>query len=340
MRTVCLVIAAFWLVAAAPPPPPVLDPYIRDGRFDPGDYGWMRGWFAGASAAETRQRDSVRDWLDRCHREGLAVTRAELRAMGITEPGLGQSDFRDSVCAQVASAATLPGVTSRSFAEFQSAVSTARPIADSFLLATRIAEGVGGPRGPSLTDRLLARALGEQVIRIGMAWGQGDLDDAPPLEPDVKAIVMARFAAAAGERDHVNTAWLKEVVEKEGWPVISKVGGPAAQQAWLLVQHADADPAFQLKVLRLMDPLTRTGEVSKSNYAYLYDRVMLKLTGRQRYATQLRCRDGKRVAQPLEDEGAVGRERARMELEPLARYLASLDKTFGPCPPEPGPTSR
>ncbi len=43
-----------------------------------------------------------------------------------------------------------------------------------------------------------------------------------------------------------------------------------------------------------MEPLILSGEVSKGDYAYLYDRVMLKISGKQRYGTQAMCLDGKR----------------------------------------------
>jgi hypothetical protein len=331
MRAACIVVAAFWLAAAAPPPPPVLAPYIHDGRFDPGDYGWMRGRFDDSTAAQKAQSEAVRAWTDRCFEEGLALTRAELRAMGIADPKLEQAAFREPLCAEVASVSS--SLSARTFTAFQREAAVARPIADTWLLATRLAEETGGPRGPTLADRLLARPLGEQMVRIAMSWGEGDLRDAPKLSPDGRAILMSRLAAAGAVLDHRNTQWLKKIVEEEGWPTISKVGAPASQQAWLLVQHADADPAFQLGVLRLMEPLTRSGEVSKRNYAYLYDRVMLKLTGRQRYATQAMCERGERVPRPLEDEATVGRERATMELEPLAEYMAGMNATFGDCPP-------
>ena len=43
LLTASLVLA--WPVAsnAAPPLPPALQPYVQDGRYEPGDYGWMRG---------------------------------------------------------------------------------------------------------------------------------------------------------------------------------------------------------------------------------------------------------------------------------------------------------
>ena len=75
------------------------------------------------------------------------------------------------------------------------------------------------------------------------------------------------------------------------------------------------------------------GDVAKGDYAYLYDRVMLKITGKQRYATQATCDNGKRVPQPLEDEKAVDRLRADVGLAPVAGYLAAMDQTYGRCPP-------
>jgi hypothetical protein len=45
--------------------------------------------------------------------------------------------------------------------------------------------------------------------------------------------------------DLANTQRMKEIVEQMGWPTRSKVGGHASEMAWLLVQHADHDRAFQ-----------------------------------------------------------------------------------------------
>lgn len=119
-----------------------------------------------------------------------------------------------------------------------------------------------------------------------------------------------------------------------GWPKISTVGEEASRSAWLLVQHADADPPFQLRALRLMEPLVASGEVSKSDYAYLYDRVMLKIAGKQRYGTQATCRGGNRVPQPLESESSVDSRRAEVGLPPISEYLALMQNQFGNCPPE------
>jgi hypothetical protein len=129
--------------------------------------------------------------------------------------------------------------------------------------------------------------------------------------------------------DFDNTEWLKRHVADKGWPKYSEVGEKASNAAWLLAQHADHDPLFQLRALRLMEPLLAGKEVSPRNYAYLYDRVMLKLAGKQRYATQLTCENGERIAQPLEDAERVDELRAEVGLEPFAEYLTWFDS---PCP--------
>jgi hypothetical protein len=110
------------------------------------------------------------------------------------------------------------------------------------------------------------------------------------------------------------------------------VGKKAAGRAWLLVQHADHDPAFQLTALRLMEPLVVKGEVSKPDYAYLYDRIMLKLNGKQRFGTQFGGCDGEEYKlRPLEDEKQLAILRAEYELQLISEYRASMKKMAGPC---------
>ncbi|WP_404336473.1 DUF6624 domain-containing protein [Sphingomonas sp. MMS12-HWE2-04] len=314
----------------AEPPPAILTPYIHDGRFDPGDYAWMRGRFDDATPEQKAANKAVQEWLNRCLERGLAQTRRELAALGVPDAKIEDADARNPVCAAAASAPA--DLDTRSFDAFSRDVAVARPIADSFLFAVRLAEESGQAQVPGLGPALVARTLGEQMLRAGVGWGEGESADAPPLEPRVKAIVMSRIWAATAARDRANTAWLKAKVAAQGWPTISAVGPPGSSAAWLLVQHADAEPAFQLKALRLMEPLVAKHEVHPPNFAYLYDRVMLKIRGVQRYGSQATCKDGKRVAQPLEDAAAVEGLRKEMGMEPMSAYLRSMDEVYGPCP--------
>lgn len=334
MRRLLLTIPLLIAAASSPreDPPAVLAPYVNDGSFEPGDYRWLRGQFDGATPADKAADAAVLAWRARCRTADLAQTRAELASMGVSAgASLDSVPYRTMLCGQVAS---LPeNMDLRDWDRFSRDVAIVRPIAQAFLAAVRFAETSAGARTPALADLLRARIVGEQTLRRGLNWadGGGSAAEPLPLTPQQKGILGAQIAIAAKQRDHANTEWLKGVVTSQGWPTRSKVGDAASRTAWLLVQHADADPAFQLRALRLMEPLVAKGEVDRKNYAYLYDRVMLKLVGRQRYATQLTCRAGHYVPQPLEDARTVEARRRSIGLDTLSDYAARLAKDMGPC---------
>lgn len=324
------------LVAAAPTPPPAppaaIAANIRDGRFDPGDYRWLRGGFDGADAAEVAAYQAMLDWRKRCRISDMAETRAELTGLGVNAgAALDSIPYRSLVCDQVA---TLPEpLDLHDWAGFARDVAVVRPLAQGFLTAVAMGEQVALVEHPDLRDALNMKATGEQTLRQGLSWADDpSTPGGPPLDltPQQRGILVSEIAIATATRDHANTAWLKGIVAEQGWPKRSQVGESAAKTAWLLVQHADADPAFQVRALRLMEPLVASGEADRKNYAYLYDRVMLKVTGKQRYATQLTCRGGRLVPLPLEDERLTGARRRAVGLGPLAEYAARAAKD-GPC---------
>ena len=67
--------------------------------------------------------------------------------------------------------------------------------------------------------------------------------------------------------DADNLAWLKEVVAEVGWPGQTMVGEDGAHAAWLLAQHADQDPAFQLRCLELLTQAVASGEAAPAALA-------------------------------------------------------------------------
>jgi hypothetical protein len=158
---------------------------------------------------------------------------------------------------------------------------------------------------PALRKELLALAAQDQRARFAIK----SADDKPAIEA-----VMAIDRAA--------TARMKEVIAKHGWPGKKIVGVDGANAAWLLVQHADADPAFQKDCLAKMEPLVQTGEVSGKDYAYLFDRVAIADGRPQRYGTQF---DGEDIA-PLEDPAKVDERRKSVGLGTLAEYKAFVKK--------------
>ena len=51
----------------------------------------------------------------------------------------------------------------------------------------------------------------------------------------------------------------------------------------------DEDSIFQVMALRKLEPLVKSDQFSKENYALLSDRVMLATTRKQHYGSQLSC---------------------------------------------------
>lgn len=154
---------------------------------------------------------------------------------------------------------------------------------------------------PAGNSDALAREL------LAMEARDQELRGASPI--DVPAVMAA---------DAAHTARMKAIIAEHGWPSASKVGAEAASAAWLLVQHADADPAFQRSMLELMAPMLATGEIKPQHYAYLWDRTHEP----QKYGTQGKCEGASWVPRAIEDPARVDAERAAMKMPPLAEYAA------------------
>ena len=128
--------------------------------------------------------------------------------------------------------------------------------------------------------------------------------------------------------DRENTDWLEDRVEQGGWPLRSEVGDDGCLNAWLLVQHADHDPAFQRRCLDLMLAAPE-GQVDPAQLAYLCDRVMLAEGKPQLYGTQLETVDGRFQPRDLADPAEVDIRRLGVGLPPLSEYLALFENPKG-----------
>lgn len=117
---------------------------------------------------------------------------------------------------------------------------------------------------------------------------------------------------------------LEKIVRQVGYPGFRQVGEKSADNFWLLVQHADAYPAFQRQVLELMLPEVKRRNVSPVNYAYLTDRVAINAGRPEEYGTQVEYKGaglGKAVPRSLRDPRNVDKRRAAIGMEPLRQYL-------------------
>ncbi len=127
--------------------------------------------------------------------------------------------------------------------------------------------------------------------------------------------------------DRKNTARMREIISKYGWPTYDLVGKESSNAAWLIIQHADKNPLFQAKCLILLKAAVDNGQSNPRNYAYLYDRVQVSKGEKQLYATQSSTNNGLTKGQfyPIEDESDIQIRREEMGItRSVEEYAESM----------------
>lgn len=173
-----------------------------------------------------------------------------------------------------------------------------------------------------LRSELLRRSAADQEARLKLQGflGQGAGPLPEEAQPDLEQLQRL---------DQANTAWLKGIVRERGWPGRSLAGDDGATAAWLLVQHADHDPAFQRECLDLMTKAVERGDASAAYWAYLTDRVLRAERRPQRYGTQFTIGPQGLQPQSLEDPEGVDERRASVGLGPLDDYRRQMAEQYG-----------
>lgn len=184
------------------------------------------------------------------------------------------------------------------------------------------------PKDPDLRAELLRRVKTDQDARFALIeFMKRHGGDPAKLSADQKA-EHSKLAEAVGAADKENTARLTKVIDGTGWPTVTQVGKDGAHAAWLLVQHADANPKFQRTCLDLMTRLPKE-EVSQKDVAYLTDRVLLAEGKKQVYGTQFTNVGGKWEPRPLDEPEKVDDRRRAAGLPTLAEYVKQLESLYG-----------
>lgn len=165
----------------------------------------------------------------------------------------------------------------------------------------------GGPDWDAIGRELIGMAREDERVRAELA---ADLSLYKGYHPRMRA-VHDRHASR-----------LAEILAQHGWPGEAATGAAAAEAAWLIVQHAIAQPALQRRALHALQAAVARGHAPAWQAAMLEDRIRT-LEGRlQRYGTQSDWDAGGRLSPlPLDEPETVDQRRAAVGLPPLQQAI-------------------
>ncbi len=160
----------------------------------------------------------------------------------------------------------------------------------------------------TLRDELLEMARLDRTVRAELA-ASGELFDAG-YEPR-----MARVHERNARR-------LLRIIDSVGWPGTDLAGPDGAEAAWMILQHAIAEPGLLRRALPLLQTAAREGRASPRHAAMLEDRIRFFEGRPQRYGTQFDWdAEGKLSPGEVEDPPRVDERRRSVGLPPLAEQM-------------------
>ena len=119
-----------------------------------------------------------------------------------------------------------------------------------------------------------------------------------------------------------NARGLRRIMESVGWPGTDLVGPDGAEAAWIVLQHAIAEPGLLRRALPLLRIAAREGRASPRHAAMLEDRVRFFEGRPQRYGTQFDWdSEGNLSPGEVEDPQRLDERRHAVGLPPLAEQM-------------------
>ena len=122
-----------------------------------------------------------------------------------------------------------------------------------------------------------------------------------------------------------NAVLLDGIVEQNGWPGRKLVGEDGSEAAWLIAQHAIAQPSFQRRCLTLLQAAEEQGDVPAWQPAYLLDRVRVLEGKPQVYGTQFESNEsGEPRPSTIEQPETVNERRRQIGLDTIEKQTLRM----------------
>ena len=166
-------------------------------------------------------------------------------------------------------------------------------------------------------------AVNDQVARNTWQHFQSYQGDA-----SVKIWGESLAVSKIAKMDDTSSTYMAELLPSVNWITKEKYGEYISYFAWLLIQHADHRPDLQQLALNRIKPLLESGEVKKSDYAFLTDRVLSNKGLEQVYGTQStgKCVEGMAELRKIKNPAELDSRRTKMQLPPIEVYREKMTK--------------
>lgn len=182
---------------------------------------------------------------------------------------------------------------------------------------------------------LAVRPTPKDIATVSRPALQKELLQMEKLDQDAREVLVSAMATGDVPADHparlhalevdaINLQKLKHIIAQDGFPTVAMVGLKGVNAAFILTQHADEDPKFQERMLRVFTVRLRDGEVTGQEYALLTDRVLRAQGKPQRYGSQFGGSEEGMKPDPIADEAHVDERRHALGMVSLANYSCVL----------------
>lgn len=120
-----------------------------------------------------------------------------------------------------------------------------------------------------------------------------------------------------------NTARLRAMIQKYGWPGVSMVGEDGEEAAWRIAQHSIGEPKFMRIVLDLLKLKSAQGDAPLWQVAFTEDRIRLFEGRLQLYGTSFDWDEQNQLSPypAIEDPQFVNDRRAAMGLRSIEQEI-------------------
>jgi hypothetical protein len=137
---------------------------------------------------------------------------------------------------------------------------------------------------------------------------------------------VQQWIPAAQKQDSTNLAEARQLLDQYGWLGIDKIGAKANETLFLIIQHADNSSILQY--FPLLAQSYELGQTPAKFYAMMLDRILSDSGKPQVFGTQIQMKkeNGKFIPFPIQNEKEVDQRRMKMGLEPLGKYLETINK--------------